>query len=315
MKKPAVSIVIPTFNRPDLLREALDSVAAQTFRDYEVIVVDDGSTPPIADAVANHSTKPKIIRQVRQGPAAARNRGIADARADLVAFLDSDDLWLPTKLERYMDAMGRLPDVSIFYGPMLPMDSKGQAVHGRTKPRHQGRIIDQLFKSCFVDIPTVVCRKDLLTRAGGFNASLPVCEDYDLWLRLSLTESFGFIDEPLAKRRLHDDRLSKSAMARNFAIRADTLLRFFEKNKNVLNREAAAKRLSRVFFVAARAAFREGDYTQAVERCKTARAFGGSLRTILLQMAASAYSICAGPNREPAPSSLPPSRPDSAASQ
>ncbi len=292
MKKPAVSIIIPTYNRADLLREALDSVAAQTFRDYEVIVVDDGSTPPMAEAVANHPSQPRIVRQMRQGPAAARNRGIAEASADLVAFLDSDDLWMPTKLERCVTALRENPAVSIFYGPMWPIDSKGRTVTGRAKPRHSGRITEKLFKSCFVDVPTVVCRKELLTSAGGFDASLPVCEDYDLWLRLSLTESFGLIEEPLAKRRLHDDRLSKSAMSRNLAIRARMLLRFYENNKDTLNRQAAGRRLARVFFVAARAAFRESDYSQAVELCRVGRAFRrGSVRALLLHAAAAAMSF------------------------
>lgn len=295
MDKPAVSIIIPTYNRPDLLRQALDSVAAQTFADYEVIVVDDGSTPPIADAVANHPSKPRIFRQVRQGPAAARNRGIAEARADLVAFLDSDDLWMPTKLERYIKAIDDHPDIPIFYGPMLPIDSAGRPVAGRTKLRHSGHMTEQLFKSCYVDVPTVVCRRDLLNRAGGFDSSLPVCEDYDLWLRLSLTEPFGLIEEPLAKRRLHDDRLSKSAMAKNFAIRARVLLRFYEKYKGqALSERAAAPRLARVCFVAARAAFKEGDYLAACEFCRAGRVYGLGFRRLILHAGASTCAALMG---------------------
>jgi glycosyltransferase involved in cell wall biosynthesis len=297
MNLPAVSVIIPTYNRPDLLREALDSVSAQTFGDYEVIVVDDGSAPPIAQAVADHPIRPRIYRQNRQGPAAARNRGIAEARAELVAFLDSDDLWMPTKLERYIAALRNSPDISIFYGPMVPIDAQGHIVNGRTKPRCAGRITEALFKSCFVDVPTVVCRKQLLTKAGGFDASLPVCEDYDLWLRLSLNEPFGLIEEPLAKRRLHDDRLSKAAMSRNFTIRAQMLLRFYESNKQngAIRESVANSRLARAFFVAGRAAFKEGDYSLAIELCRKSRSFGrGAVRPLMLQMAASARSRLVG---------------------
>ncbi|HKQ50073.1 MAG TPA: glycosyltransferase [Phycisphaerae bacterium] len=302
MTPPAVSIIIPTYNRPELLREALDSVAAQTFRDYEVIVVDDGSTPPIADAVEDHPVRPKIIRQNRQGPGAARNRGIAEAKAEIVAFLDSDDLWMPTKLERFVGALRDNPAVSIFYGPMTPIDASRQEVSGRTKPRHSGRITEALFNSCFVDVPTVVCRKNVLKRAGGFDATLPVCEDYDLWLRVSLTEPFGLIEEPLAKRRLHDDRLSKSTMGRNFAIRAQTLLRFYENNKRsgALSEGTAHPRLARAFFVAGRAALREGDYSQAIDMFRTSRSFRrGALRPLMLQIAASACFRFAGPSPKP----------------
>lgn len=297
MTPPAVSIIIPTYNRPELLREALDSIAAQTFRDYEVIVVDDGSTPPIAEAIVDHPVRPKIIRQNRQGPGAARNRGIAEAKSDLVAFLDSDDLWMPTKLERFVAALRENPAISIFYGPMVPIDAQRHEVAGRTKARRAGRITEALFKSCFVDVPTVVCRKDVLTRAGGFDASLPVCEDYDLWLRVSLTEPFGLIEEPLAKRRLHNDRLSKSAMGRNFAARAQMLLRFYENNKRsgALSECTAHSRLARAFFVAGRAALREGDYSLAIDLCRTSRSFRrGALRPLMLQAAASACWRFAG---------------------
>jgi glycosyltransferase involved in cell wall biosynthesis len=310
MAKPAVSIIIPTYNRAELLRQALDSVAAQTFRDYEVIVVDDGSMPPIAEAVAGHPCQPRIIRQARQGPAAARNRGIAESRGDLVAFLDSDDLWMPLKLERFVSALRENPAISIFYGPMQPINSESLKVDGRTKPRHAGRITDALFKSCFVDVPTVVCRKELLTRVGGFDASLPVCEDYDLWLRLSLSEPFGLIDEPLARRRLHDDRLSKSAMARNLATRARMLLRFYEQNKNALDQRIASRRLGRVFFVAARAALKERDYPLAIELSRTSLTFRRrSLRTLVLYVAATLYTFFSGSGRPKNISSSPTSQP------
>ncbi len=300
MTKPAVSVIIPAHNRLAYLREALDSVAAQTFTDYEVIVVDDGSSEPVADAAATHSVRPRVLRQDRQGPAAARNRGIHEARADLIAFLDSDDMWLPTKLERFITALRAQPDHSIFHGPMIPVDSHGRTLSGRTKPRHGGRITRKLFASCFVDVPTVVCRKAILEEAGGFDSSLPVCEDYDLWLRLSVTESFGLIAEPLARRRLHDQRLSKSCMSRNLAVKADMLHRFYTKHQadGLLDEAEARSRLARVCFVAGRAAFQEGNYPQAVELCRISRSYGKSpLRALLLSAAAGAMLRVRGDQR------------------
>jgi glycosyltransferase involved in cell wall biosynthesis len=293
MSKPAVSVVIPVHNRLRLLGEALDSVAAQTFRDYEVIVVDDGSDEPIAQ-VAGHPVKPRVLRQHCQGPGAARNRGVADAHADLVAFLDSDDLWLPAKLERFVSALASHPDVAIFYGPMLPIDEAGRPVEGRSKTRHEGRITRKLFASCFVDVPTVVCRKAALEKAGGFDARLPVCEDYDLWLRMSLTEPFGYIAEPLAKRRLHDNRLSKSRMSRNFAVRAQVLRGFYDahRSEGVLDESEARARLARVCFVAGRAAYHNGEYQHAIELCKAAREYGSaSIRTLFISAAAGTMAM------------------------
>ncbi|MFQ5430014.1 MAG: glycosyltransferase [Phycisphaerae bacterium] len=289
MNTPAVSIIIPTYNRLSLLREALDSIHRQTYRDFEVIVIDDGSTEEIASGVADHPVRPRVVRQQRQGPAGARNLGIEEASADLVAFLDSDDLWQPIKLERFIAATQAQPDINVFYGPMSPIDEAGNLVPGRTKPCHDGWITEKLFCSSFVHIPTVVCRKALLFQANCFDRTLPVCEDYDLWLRVSVREPFALIEEPCALRRLHRDRLSKACMSRNLAVKAKVLQRFFESNtaNGHLDPTVAKARLARVLFAAARAAFRDGRYRQAVELCRESRRHGRSmLRTAPLMAGA-----------------------------
>lgn len=298
MSAPAVSILIPTYNRISLLRAALDSIHRQTFSDYEVIVVDDGSTEPVADAVQDHPTRPTILRQQRQGPAAARNRGLKEARADIIAFLDSDDLWHPEKLARSVAALSNDAGTRLCYGPMSPIDEHGRPVPGRTKPCHGGRITEQLFCSSFVHVPTVVCRKELLERAGGFDESLPVCEDYDLWLRLSMHESFGLLPEPLAWRRLHDDRLSKQCMSRNLAVKAQVLRRFYEtvRSDGHLRPSVARARLARVCFVAARAALANGEYDRAVELCRVSRSFGQSpVRTLPVLLRVLVFTTWRGP--------------------
>ena len=279
MSRPLVSIIIPTHDRLDLLGEALDSVERQTLRDFEVIVVDDGSTEPIGEGVARHPVKPRVIRQAHQGPAAARNRGIAEAAAGIIAFLDSDDLWEPTKLDRFVKALESASGPRIFYGPMRPILASGEPVAGRSKPCHAGWITEPLFRSSFVHVPTVVCRKELLAKVHGFDSSLPVCEDYDLWLRISAKEPFGLIDEPLALRRLHTNRLSKSCMSRNLAVKAHVLRRFADSDlaQERLRPAVARARLARVYHAAGRAAFRSGDFRHAGEFCRESRRFGGSL--------------------------------------
>ena len=283
MSKPLVSVIIPTYNRAALLREALDSVHAQTFRDFELIVIDDGSTEDIKAAVAGHVARPRVVRQAHLGPAAARNCGLREASADLVAFLDSDDLWHPTKLEVFLRAADAEPELNFFYGPMSPIDLQGNPVPGRTKPCHDGWITQELFCSSFVHVPTILCRRDAILAAGGFDDALPVCEDYELWLRLSVRERFGLIEEPLAKRRLHGNRLSKALMGRNLAVKAMVLQRFFESGvaNGQLDHGVARARLARVLFVAGRAAFKDGRYQQAIELCRKSRSHGGSpLRTM-----------------------------------
>ncbi|HWL93334.1 MAG TPA: glycosyltransferase [Phycisphaerae bacterium] len=294
MNPPAVSVIIPTFNRLRLLREALDSVHAQTVRPHEVIVVDDGSQDDIGAGVADHPTKPIVIRQSRQGPGAARNRGVREATGDVIAFLDSDDIWLPTKLERYLAAMAARPDLDIFYGPMSPIDASGRPVMGRTKPCVEGRITEALFFSSFVHVPTIVCRRSILVASGGFDPTLPVCEDYELWLRLSVERPFGLIDEPLALRRLHDDRLSKERMDRNLLVKSRVLKDFYESGAggNQLSPVVARRRLAKVFHAAARAVLREGRYQQALQLCRQSRIYGcPRIRIAPIMLAATAMSM------------------------
>lgn len=294
MSTPTVSVIIPTHDRLPYLLEALDSIHKQTYRDFEVIVVDDGSSEDVTPVIANHPTQPRIFRQKNQGPAAARNHGLREARGELIAFLDSDDLWMPTKLEVFLDAIHRQPDTHIFYGPMTPIAASGNPLRGRTKPCHQGRITEALFCSSFVHVPTVVCQKKLLLDAGGFNPDLPVCEDYDLWLRISLDHPFGLVEEALAKRRIHNNRLSKHSLSRNLAVKARVLHDFYnsEKLNGHLDHEIGAARIARVYFTAGRAAFRSGDYRQAVEFIRRSQAFGySSFRTMPISCAANALGL------------------------
>lgn len=294
MPRPVVSVVIPTHNRFALLRAALDSVHNQAFREFETIVVDDGSTEDLRGMVSSHATRPQLIRLPEQaGPAAARNCGIRAANGEFIAFLDSDDLWLPTKLARFVAALRGDSKTKIYYGPMAPITADGRPMSGHSKPCVGGRITEALFLSSFVHVPTIVCCRDLLVHHGLFDESLPVCEDYDLWLRMSLDESFGLIDEPLALRRLHPDRLSKSCMRRNLAVKAKVLREFYESiaGQNVISKSVAYERLGHVCHVAGRAAFYDRRYQEADALLTAARQYGHpGLRTLPLNVAAKAMS-------------------------
>jgi len=185
--------------------------------------------------------------------------------------------------------MAQRPNASIVYGPMHPIDADRNNVPGRTKICHDGDITVALFLSSFVHVPTVVCPRQLLVESGGFNPDLPVCEDYDLWLRLSDRHLFALVPEPLAHRRLHGDRLSKSSMARNLDVKAHVLRRFRESDdgRRLLPKEIADERLARVYFVAGREAMRAGFYDQALQYCALSRRYGGSaFRTLPIKVGA-----------------------------
>jgi glycosyltransferase involved in cell wall biosynthesis len=208
--EPMVSVIIPTYNRGPFLRKALDSVLAQTFRGFELIVVDSRSTddtPRILDGFGDGLT---VLQSARGNPGAARNLGIRHSRAPLVAFLDSDDWWHPEKLSVQLDAMEREPAYAISHtqeiwytgGRILPQRPKHRKYHGWIFPR--------CLPLCAVSPSTVIARRELFDRIGLFDESLVCCEDYDLWLRMSASHPFLLVDRELTfKDGGREDQMSR----------------------------------------------------------------------------------------------------------
>jgi glycosyltransferase involved in cell wall biosynthesis len=216
---PKVSVIIPTYNRSEMLKQAIDSVLAQGFDDFELIVVDDGSTDNTEETLA--ACKGKIIycRQENRGVSAARNRGIGIASGELIAFLDSDDLWLPGKLSCQVDFFNSHPDA------LICQTQEAWIRNGRRvnpKNRHQkesGMIYERSLALCLVSPSAVMMKKQLFDMAGVFDENLPACEDYDLWLRISCRFPIHLIDIPLIiKRGGHKDQLSGAAGLDRFRI-------------------------------------------------------------------------------------------------
>jgi glycosyltransferase involved in cell wall biosynthesis len=211
-KKPKVSVIIPTYNRGWILREAIDSVLAQDYTDYELIVVDDGSTDDTRKILDSYGRDIIVLQQPNKGVSAARNRGIAESRAQLVALLDSDDIWLPQKLTRQVAFFKSNPDALICQTEETWVRN---GVRVNPKKRHHkfsGMIFEPSLALCLVSPSAVMIRKTLFDTVGLFDESLPACEDYDLWLRVSCRYPVFLIDEPLIiKRGGHQDQLSQAA--------------------------------------------------------------------------------------------------------
>jgi glycosyltransferase involved in cell wall biosynthesis len=205
---PRVSIIIPTYNRRDLVREALASVQAQTYQDCELIVVDDGSTDGTAEVVQEFSGV-HYISQSNRGVSAARNRGVAYSTGAWLAFLDSDDLWQPRKLETQVAFFTTHPEVQICQTEELWLRN-GVRVNPHNKHRKTGGdIFARSLERCLVSPSAVMLRRELFIRVGGFDESLPACEDYDLWLRIAAHTPIHLIEPPLVlKRGGHADQLS-----------------------------------------------------------------------------------------------------------
>ncbi len=204
-----ITVVIPSYNRCATLARALRSVLAQTEPVMQVVVVDDGSSDPSAAMVARDFPTVELIRQPNRGVSAARNRGIAAARGDWIALLDSDDAWLPHKIARVRDAVARHPGFALYHSDEIWI-RRGRRVNPKRKHRkHGGRIFRQCLPLCAISPSAAVIRRDCLVTLGGFDESLPACEDYDLWLRLCSRYPVHYLDEPLiTKYGGHADQLS-----------------------------------------------------------------------------------------------------------
>lgn len=235
---PMVSVIIPTFNRGWILEEAIDSVLEQEYQNFELIVVDDGSTDNTPEILNSYSSKITVIRQANQGVSAARNKGIRHSSGQLIAFLDSDDRWLPHKLSRQVAFFESHPELSICQTEEIWIRN---GVRVNPKKRHQkpsGMIFERSLALCLVSPSAVMLRRSLLEDVGLFDENLPACEDYDLWLRISCRYPVGLIDTPLiVKQGGHDDQLSRAPSLDRFRIRA--LERMIE-NGNLTKKQRTA---------------------------------------------------------------------------
>lgn len=218
-----ISVVIPTFNRRGWICAAVDSVLSQTHADLELVVVDDGSTDGSVDELQREFRDPRlrIDRQENRGVSAARNRGLEECRGEWISFLDSDDLWKREKLARQLQWHQRHPD---YRASCTDEDwlRRGRRVNPRL--RHQkfcGWIFPECLELCIVSPSSALIHREVFNRVGVFNENLPICEDYDLWLRVALEYPIGFVPDALIiKRGGHPGQLSARKAADVYRVQA-----------------------------------------------------------------------------------------------
>lgn len=198
-----VSVIIPTYNRAGYLREALNSVCSQSLAPWEIIVVDDGSTDDTLQVVQGASMPVRYFKQVHQGVATARNMGLENASGDLIAWLDSDDLWEADFLATVVPLLAQNRALSGVYTGITMVDADGARLGTSLRTEPPERLYAQLIRGNFLATPSVVVRKACYDQVGGFDPELRISEDYDMWLRLTAQFQFVGIPRPLVAIRVH----------------------------------------------------------------------------------------------------------------
>lgn len=234
---PLVSIVTPTYNRADFLPAAISSVLAQTYEDFELIVVDDGSEDDTR-AVLEPFLGDKRVRyfyQENQGQSVARNYALAQSSGEFIAFLDSDDLWCPNKLEKQLSAFDANPDADIVHGDEVLIDEQGEVITEKNMKRYSGRITRQLLADNSVSITTALVKRRCFQEMGGFDTSVGVADDYDLWLRFSAKYRFYYEPGIVASYRVMTNQIS-SDKRRRFEANEFIIKRFLKNYGFALSR-------------------------------------------------------------------------------
>ena len=218
---PQVSVIITTFNRAAMVTEAVESVLAQEMTDFELIVVDDGSTDETEERLSIFGSRLKYYQQENAGVSAARNRGLEFSTAPLVAFLDSDDLWLPSKLHLQHNYMMEHPEVHICQTEEIWWRNNRQVNPKKHHRKPSGDIFRRSLHLCLVSPSAVMLKASLLEKVGYFDEDLPAAEDYDLWLRVSVEYPVPLLPHPLViKRGGHSDQLSARSGIDRYRIKA-----------------------------------------------------------------------------------------------
>ncbi|MBN1405136.1 MAG: glycosyltransferase [Candidatus Omnitrophica bacterium] len=215
---PLISVIIPFYNNVNYISQALDSVINQTYKNFEIIAVDDGSIDDtkyiVQKNIKKYPEKIKYLYQTNSGSAAARNKGIAEAKGELIAFLDSDDTWLPGNLARQTELLDKTPAVSLVHSDFIYFNDQGierKSEYSKNIKKHfSGDIFYYLFRENFISTSTVVVRKDVFEKSGLFDEEFRMSQDYDLWLRITKKYKVGYVDTPLVRIRCHGNNITRS---------------------------------------------------------------------------------------------------------
>jgi glycosyltransferase involved in cell wall biosynthesis len=236
-----VTAAIPTYNRARYVVEAVESVLGQTHTEVDVVVVDDGSTDDTAERLAPYLDRIRYLRQDNAGRSAARNTAVAHAQGSLVAFCDSDDRWLPDKLERQIAALARRPEVGMAHGHVEVIDAGGSVLRSETanvqaifsRAHRRPVTYARYAHDCRCFSSTIIARREVLERVGPYDTTL-LLDDYDLYLRISLEAEILFLDgPPLTQYRHHPEQMTTYELTMGQIQTAEKHLRLLERRAEI----------------------------------------------------------------------------------
>lgn len=211
---PKTSVVIPAHNSMNYLPETLESVLAQTFTDFEVLIIDDGSSDHIVKWASQiEDVRVKLISQDNRGLAGARNRGIAEAQGEYIAFLDADDLWAPTLLEKQIPCLDNNLAVGLVHSWMLLVNEAGQSTGRVMTSEAEGNSWEQVIEKNVIACTSVIVRRHCFDRVGRFDPKSKPLEDWDMWIRIAKHYPFALVREPLSYYRQLPNSMSKNFQA------------------------------------------------------------------------------------------------------
>jgi glycosyltransferase involved in cell wall biosynthesis len=205
---PKISVIIPSYNSAIYLPEAIESVLAQTYKDFEIIVIDDGSTDNTKDVVKPYLDRITFLKGPNGGPCKARNRGIRKSSGEFVAFLDADDIWYPDKLECQMAVFSKNPNYDMVHSDAsysrTYTSKEDRTWYSIKKCVKVGWVFSELLSECFIILSSVIVKRKSLERARLFDEHVERWHGYDLYLRIAVESQIGLVNKPLFFRRIHE---------------------------------------------------------------------------------------------------------------
>lgn len=278
---PKISVILPAYNGERFIAAAIDSVLAQTYGDYEIIVVNDGSKDRTAEILSRYDKKIKVISQENGGIAKARNVAIENSEGEYLAFLDQDDIWLPGKLELQTALMEKDRKIGMAYTDVYIIgDNNAELSSFKLRKPRRGMIAEDLFLNNFIATSSVMTRRECFDRVGLFDQELSPCLDYDRWLNIAALYKIDYVDAPLVKFRDHVSTFRKNEILTAGKIVA-TLQRFVDTHPDIRRAlgSKADRKISYYYINLGNKHLANGDFKKAFSGFRAALKMGVPFKT------------------------------------